>query len=623
MLPKKPFFLVLSIFLAACVCLAQETTPPDAQQPAPQPSAQQPGYPQQPSDTPAVQPAPTSPSQSTAPDQITPMEHTPVFRVNVVERTTKAVDYRDRGGTTQVDIKGTELEPRVDGWAKVTGHTGRLSIDADVKNLAPPRSLGPGYLTYVLWAIDSEGRPTSLGEIIPNNDGNARLQVTTALQEFGLVVTAEPYFAVSRPSDMVVAENIVRSDTKGWERTIDAKYQLLERGQYMTGIDPLSLPSASASVKTPLQILEAEDAIAVAKAAGADQYASDTLGKAQSYLDKANDYYARKQGETPIGTVARAATQAAEDARLISLEKKREEQTAAERQAAEQRIQSARTEAEAQTARADEARQQAEQAAEQRSLAEQERQAAEQARQEAEQARIAAEQTAQQLQQQQQQTQSQLQQAQADRQAAQLQAQQAEQEKERVEQQASEQRARLLQQLNQVLQTKDTAKGLIVNMSDVLFDTNQATLKSGAKLRLAKLAGIILAYPDLKLQIDGYTDSTGSQQFNQVLSERRAATVRDFLIAQGVGVNNVIAEGYGAADPVASNGTAAGRQQNRRVEVVVNGSAIGSTASNNPNGAGGISGATVGVNRPGNNNGQAQPAVAAPNQPKQNQTIPH
>ncbi|HEX8927186.1 MAG TPA: OmpA family protein, partial [Terriglobales bacterium] len=143
------------------------------------------------------------------------------------------------------------------------------------------------------------------------------------------------------------------------------------------------------------------------------------------------------------------------------------------------------------------------------------------------------------------------------------------------EQEREQMRARLLQQLNQVLQTRDTARGLIVNMSDVLFDFGKATLRPGARLRLAKVAGIIQAYPDLKLQVEGHTDAIGSDQFNQELSERRAAAVRDFLVQEGVPINNVSAQGYGKKDPVASNTTAEGRQMNRRVDLVVSGAAIG------------------------------------------------
>jgi outer membrane protein OmpA-like peptidoglycan-associated protein len=545
-------------------------------------------------------------------------DQTPVYRVTVVERTTEAVDYRDRGGTTQVDFKGTSLMPSVDGYAKVTGHTGRLAIDASLRHLAPPRSFGPEYLTYVLWAITPEGRALNMGEVRPNDDGNSRLQVTSGLQEFGMIVTAEPYFAVTRPSDLVVAENIVRQDTAGGNHPISAKFDLLQKGQYTIHLTPDQLPATNEDKRVPLELLEAENAIAIAQAAGAEQYAADTLGKAKAYLAQGQDYLRRKQGITPIGAVARASTQAAEDARLLTLQKKQEEATEAERQRARDRIAQAQSQAESESARADESRLEAQRQKEQRELADQERQAAEQAR-------IQAEQAAQQAAQDKAAAEQQLQQSEQDRQAAvqqqqalsqqadqaRLQAQQADQARLQAIQQAEAQRQRLLTQLNSVLQTRDSARGLIVSMSDVLFDFNQATLKPGAKLRLAKVSGIILAYPDLKLEIDGFTDNKGTPEYNIGLSEKRAKTVRDFLVTQGVGPDTVNTRGYGESNPVATNATVSGRQQNRRVELVVSGDAIGSTATTTTTttttgSTGGVTGATQGTTAP------AQPAPPAP-----------
>jgi outer membrane protein OmpA-like peptidoglycan-associated protein len=572
--------LTLSVFTFLPLTAQQGAAPSTPDNQNPPPSAQSSP------DNNAPQNAQKPDAQSNADDRQNDNQqnaNVPVYRVTVVERTTQAVDYRDRGGTTQVDFKGTSLMPAVDGSAKVTGHTGRLAIDANLHHLAPPRTFGPEYLTYVLWAITPEGRPLNLGEIRPNDDGNSRLQVTSGLQEFGMIVTAEPYFAVTRPSDLVVAENIVRQDTAGGIHPISAKFDLLQKGQYTVNIPAAQLPATTADRKTPLELLEAQNAIAIAQAAGADQYAVDTLGKAKAYLAQGQNYLKQKQNITPIGAVARAATQAAEDARLLTLQKKQEEQTAAERQRAQDRIQQAQSQAESESARADAARLDAQHQKEQRELAEQERQAAEQARLEAEQAsqqaaqdRAAAQQQLQQSEQARQAALAQQQTLAQQAEQARLQAQQSDQARAQAVQQAEEQRQRLLKQLNQVLQTRDSARGLIVSMSDVLFDFNQATLKPGAKLRLAKVSGIILAYPDLKLEIDGFTDNKGTPQYNMTLSDKRAKAVRDFLVAQGVGTDAVTTKGFGESNPVASNATAAGRQQNRRVELVVSGSAIGS-----------------------------------------------
>jgi outer membrane protein OmpA-like peptidoglycan-associated protein len=542
----------------------------------------------------------------------------PTYRVTVVERSTEAVDYRDRGGTTQVDFKGTTLAPRVTGNAKVTGHTGRLAIDANLRGLPTPRSFGPEYLTYVLWAITPEGRAVNLGEVIPNDDGNSRVQVTSGLQVFGLIVTAEPYFAVSRPGNLVVAENIVRNDTAGGIHPITAKFDLIEKGQYTQQLTPDQLPATTADKKIPLQLLEAENAIAIASAAGADTYAVDTLGKAKAFLAQGQDYYRRKQGITPIGAVARAATQSAEDARLLTLTKKQQEAAAAERQRAQDRIQAAQTQAEQQSARAAAAQEDARQQTEQRALADQERQAAEQAKLEADQAKQEAQQAAAQAAQDRAAAQQQLQAAQQQQQVlsaqteqARLQAQQADQARMQAVQQSEQQRQRLLTQLNQVLQTRDTARGLIVNMSDVLFDLNKATLRPGAKLRLAKVAGIILAYPDLRLEIDGFTDNTGTPQYNQALSEKRAAAVQDFLVSQGVTSGNVNIKGFGQQNPVATNATAAGRQMNRRVELVVSGTAIGRSITPGVNSPGSPTG-TPGMSSTGSVGATGQTSAAPP-----------
>lgn len=540
-------------------------------------------------------------SGSATPEQnitVEPMDRTPVYRVNVVSRTTKAVNYRDRTGETKVGFRGTDLMPNAKGEAKIDPKPGRLAIDASLEGLRPASSFGPEYLTYVLWAITPEGRAKNLGELFVNDDGKVKTSVTTDLQAFGLIVTAEPYFAVTQPSNVVVAENVIPNNVKGWERPIDAKFDLLERGEYTVDIPASNLPSVSAPAKTPLTLLEAENAVAIARAAGAEQYAPDALRKAQEFLEKGREYLRQKQKSTAIGTVARGATQQAEDARLLTMRRKQEERAAAQRREQQERMAAAQAQAEA-------ANQQAQQEASARQQAEQERQAAEQARREAEQARLDAEAAAQRAAQERQQAEAarqtalaQQQQLQSEAQRAQVAAQQAQQQALEAQRQREEMKARLLQQLNTVLETKQTARGLIVNMSDVLFDTGKATLKPGAKLRLAKVAGIIMAYPDLKLQIEGHTDNVGSDAFNQNLSERRAATVRDYLISQGVPLNNVVARGFGEGDPVASNATAQGRQLNRRVDLVVSGEAIGvNTVPNNAPGPN--AGAAVGtVNSP-------------------------
>lgn len=486
----------------------------------------------------------------------------PVFRVNVFARTTKAVNYRHRGGSTTVDIRGTDLMPEVGGHAKVDGKGGRLAISVELTHLQPASKFGGQFLTYVLWAITPEGRAVNLGEVLPGDNGKDKIDVTTDLQAFGLIVTAEPYYSVTHPSNQVVAENIIRQETKGFEEPIDAKFDVLEGAQYTIDVPANQLPSSQASGSVPLDLLEARNAVAIAKAAGADHYAPDSLAKSEDMLQRAEDYYQRKQGRTPIGTAARGATQMAEDARVLTLRRIEQEKLDAERRAHEEA--QAKAEADARTAQDQAAQAQAQADEDARRRA-----AAEQAQAEAQRQQAAA---------QAQQQQAEAATAAANQAAAEAERQRAEADRQRQDaiRQKEEMRARLLAQLNQVLQTRDTARGLIVSMPDVLFDFNKYTLKPEARERLARISGIVLAYPDLKLQVEGYTDSIGSDEYNQTLSDKRAESVRDYLVSSGVSMNNVAAQGMGKADPIADNSTAAGRKLNRRVEMIVSGDVIGS-----------------------------------------------
>jgi len=513
----------------------------------------------------------------------------PVYRVNVTERTAKAIDYRHKGGTTKLDFIGTSLMPKANGDADVKSHTGRLDINAHFHDLEDPQKLGPQYLTYVLWAITPEGRPVNLGEVFLKNskDHKADLHVTSNLQAFALIVTAEPYYAVTRPSDEVVLENQLIPGSKSDTMPMTARYEALGRREYTVDLNPADLPAESASETTPRNLLEAENAVAIAKATGAKQYAEATLQQAEDELNQAENAYEHHKNDSEVGTPARSAAQMAEDARVITIRKKQEEKVADERKQEQQRAEEARERAQAEAQSAERARLEAQHAAEQR----QEAVAAQQA---AEQQKSLAEAAAQQAVVERQQAEAARQQALLEQQKlaqqtqqAQLQAQQAEQAREAAERQVQETRERLTQQLNQVLQTRQTARGLIVNMNDVLFDTGKASLKPGARVRLAKVAGIIEAYPDLKLEIDGYTDSTGSPDFNRELSQQRADSVRSFLTSQGVPEDNIVTRGFGDDDPIASNETASGRQLNRRVELVVSGNAIGMNAGPGATGASG------------------------------------
>ena len=474
--------------------------------------------------------------------QIEQTGNVPVLRVNVVERTAKAINYRQRAGATKVDFTGTALQPKAYGEAKVETKKGYTEIEVEFDDLEPASKFGPEFLTYVLWAISPEGRPSNLGEILLDKTRDGKLNVTTELQAFGMIVTAEPYFGVTQPSDVVVMENIVRRDTKGQVEDIQAKYELLPRGEYILNVDPSKVVPLPDSRNT-LPLLEARNAVQIARWARADQYASDTFHKAETLLERAESYQAQKQTKSAVQT-AREAVQTAEDSRLIARKRLDEERLAKEREAAAERDRQAQLRVDEESrmrAEAERAREQAEAA---RSAAQAQQ---ESARLEAERAR------------------------QASRKAEQLR-QQAEREKHEL-------RTRLTEQLNLVLETRDTARGLIVSLSDVLFDTGKYSLRPGTREKLAKIAGIVVSHPGLKLEVEGHTDSVGGDEYNQRLSENRANSVRDYLIQQGVEGETITAQGFGESQPVASNDTAAGKQQNRRVELVVSGEPIGTTSS--------------------------------------------
>jgi outer membrane protein OmpA-like peptidoglycan-associated protein len=465
------------------------------------------------------------------------------YRVIVISRSVQAVNYQHRSGATDVDFAGTALLPSANGNAKVRSKRGTMEVEAEFGNLQNPTTFGGEYLTYVLWAISPEGRPVNLGEVLVGGNDRSKLTATTDLQAFALIVTAEPYYAVRQPSNVVVLENVVRADTKGTTEAVNAKYELLERGGYIpTGykFDPVVL-----NASLPLEFYEARNALRIAQAEGAEQYASASYQHAVQLMDNANTYAINKHvDKKPLIAVAREAVQTAEDAREIAVKRIDVDRLANERQAASDAQALSQAQADAATrlkdqAQTDTAKAQADLAANQTASAA----AILTAQAEAEQARLAA-------------------------QKAQMNEQQADSDKAAM-------RAQLSEQLNSILATRDSARGLIVSMSDVLFDTGHYSLKPGAREKLAKVAGILIAYPGLNIEVGGYTDNVGGDDMNIKLSENRAGAVRNYLVEQGVATNFVSAKGFGNTLPVASNENAAGRQENRRVELVVSGESIG------------------------------------------------
>ncbi len=458
-------------------------------------------------------------SQSLA---LEPMAHTPTFRVTVVSRSIQAVNYKHRGGATKLDFVGTDLMPEANGQAKVESKKGYIEIEVEFGNLQKPTTFGNEYLTYILWAISPEGRAVNLGEILVGDNHRSKVDVTTDLQAFALVVTAEPYYAVRQPSNVVVIENVVREDTKGTTEAMHTKYELLERGGYIpTGykFDPVIL-----NARLPLEFFEARNALRIAQSEGAETYANDTYQHAVRLMDKVDQDATDKHTDRKamIG-VAREVVQTAEDARAITVKKIDQERQDNERLAAA----SAQADTQAQ---ADDATRQKE-----RAQADQAR--AEHARDRAESDTARAQADAAQAQSDSDKAKSDmansanaLSAAQADADQSRLAAQQAQLSAQQAEADKAAMRTRLSEQLNKVLQTRDSARGLIVSMSDVLFDTGRYSLKPGAREKLAKVAGILLAYPGLNIEVGGYTDNVGRDAMNQTLSENRAGSVRDYLV---------------------------------------------------------------------------------------------
>ena len=503
---------------------------------------------------------------------VEPMSPTPIFRVNVISRNVQAVNYEHRSGASKLDFVGTDLMPSANGEAKVNSKRGSIEIDAEFGDLQGPTTFGTEYLTYVLWAISPEGRAVNLGEVLVGDNHRSKLRVTTDLQAFALIVTAEPYYAVRQPSNAVVLENVVRESTKGTTEAVNAKYELMERGGYIpTGykFDPVVL-----NARLPLEFFEARNALRIAQSEGAEQYASDSYGHAVQLMNNADEYATSRHIDTkPLIAVSRDAVQTAEDAREIAVKRLDEIRLANERLAS--------SDAQAQSqAQADDAMRQKDQAQSDTANALAAKTQAEsdaaKARADALEAQTATAQAQSDMAASEASSASAVSAAQADAEQSRLDAQQAQQSAQQADTDKAAMRARLSEQLNSILQTRDSARGLIVSMSDVLFDTGKYSLKPGAREKLAKVAGILLAYPGLDIAVGGYTDNVGSDQMNQTLSENRAGSVRDYLVQQGVLTNSVSARGFGNTSPVASNDNSSGRQQNRRVELLVSGEAIGS-----------------------------------------------
>ncbi len=528
----------------------------------------------------------------------------PSYSANLVSRTTPAVKYAHRSGSTRIAFLGTSLMPGVTGEATVASKRGAMAIEVEFRGLDKPTTFGTEYLTYVMWAISPEGRSVNVGEVLVGDNHRSKLDVTTDLQAFALIVTAEPYYAVRRPSNVVIAENAIRPDTVGTTEAVDAKYELIDRGGYIpTGyhFDPVVLNS-----KLPLEFFEARNAVRIAQSAGAESYAADSYGKATTQMKHADELGTMKHVDRKaLISLSREVVQTADDSREIAVKRIDEVRMNADKDAEAAKLANSRAQtkdemqgrmnAEAATADANRGRADADRATAEAQRRQQNAQAESDRNRDAV---AGANQAAADAQQGQRNAEADsdrnrgvaldANQATADAQKAQrnaeddsdksrLAAANSDKQLKQAVLDREELRAKLLQQFNVIFATRDTARGLIVNLSDVLFDSGKSTLRPIAREKLAKISGIVLAYPDLRLAIEGNTDSVGSDAMNQQLSEQRAGSVRDYLAKQNIPAASMTSQGFGKTQPVASNDTAEGRQQNRRVELVVSGEVIGTT----------------------------------------------
>jgi len=491
----------------------------------------------------------------------------PAPTTDMIPRTIKAIGYPVGGGSTMVDLKSVGTLP-ASGQAKVEAKA-VTTVEVEATGMKPPTQLGAEFLAFVVWAVSPDGRAINLGELIGDNNGKAKLKATTQLQSFSLFVTAEPYSAVSKPSEVLVLENDLRKGTKGRIFMVE-NYMLMKRSGYAKLGNPLALSLDLKNV--PLQMYEARNAVEIAKSRMADKYAPEIYSKAEASLKMAENALARKSNPKDVVSLARQTAQFSEDARALSTQRQEEERIANEKSAAAAKAKAdAETKAAAEAAEAkrrtdEEARRQAELSAAREAQMKAEadaRQARLKAEADANEARMKAE--------------AEIAAAKSKAEADALKAREdaAKADADRARQAAEQLRAQLLEQFNRILETKDSRRGLVITMGDVLFDTGKYDIRPPTREMLAKLTGIVVAHPGLKLEVEGHTDSTGSDELNQRLSERRADTVKTYLVQQGLDGSAVTAKGFGKTMPVEDNSSAAGRQKNRRVELIVSGEGIG------------------------------------------------
>ncbi len=473
-------------------------------------------------------------------------------------RETLALTYPE-GPTLSIKMRGTERLPRANGEAKVERKKGITEIEIELDEMKPARYFGGDYNTYVMWVVSPEGLTANLGEFILQGN-RSKLNVSTSFATFGMFVSAEPHFLVRTPSRFVVIENSRPTRDVGLVTTSRIKYRGYE-GTYNSWRETLAdIPEIREKLRP--HVGEARTAVELARRAEAETYAPEEFQKALASLQEAEGAVERNVGQGNLMLLGHRTVRMAVEAEQLGTERAYDAALQAERNANAQRIddlQEAISEAETQAERArlETQRRQLQLEMEQRAR-----------RQAAENAQLAAQRAAE--------AEARAQRAREEAARAQRQAELAERslsdarnEIEQTQQELTEAQKRMRQALSTVVEIRETTRGLILNLPDILFDFGKSTLKPPAREIVSRMAGILLVSPDYGLRIEGHTDSVGSEEYNQKLSLKRAQAVRDYLEEAGLGSRILAVEGFGESKPVASNDTAKDRQKNRRVEIVI------------------------------------------------------
>ena len=457
------------------------------------------------------------------------------------DRESIAVTFRE-GSTINVRMGSTGRLPEASGEASVRRRLGVTEINLELSgheagHLFPGRFQHLCVLDHLAGGDSDQHRGTCA-----SGRYKSRLTATTLLTSFAMFVTAEPHFLADKPSRLVILENTAT----GLENQKTATTETFQYQDFETDYE-YEIASLAAEPETEGKLrsdrYQAIVAVRFADEAFAEQFAPELFAAAREALSQLQQGFAQGLNERQISLLAHRTVRLAVEARRLAEERSAEAALEAERRNHKEdaaRLTQASEQAQAAAAlwRAEEGRA---------------RQATEAARKETESVReklLNANQEADRL--------------------ARLRAE-AESEARSAQDQATAVYARLEGALSRVAETRETERGLSVNLPDILFATGKSELRISTREVLSRIGGILLVAPEYRLSIEGHTDSVGRTQYNLKLSQERAQRVRDYLVEAHISPALITARGYGESKPVASNQTADGRQKNRRVEIVIEG----------------------------------------------------